>query len=162
VQDEITEAIVAAIEPQVYAAENFRAQRKLPESLDAWDLVMRALTHFWRMTQEDNRTAQQLLDQAVAIDPRYAQALAGLAVSHIFGAQMGWEDAATITPIATRAALAAVQSDSEDPWAYLALAFVYPYLERIEDSLTAFESTLRLNPSFSLAHGCYGLVLSWL
>jgi len=46
VQDEITEAIVATIEPQLYAAENFRAQRKAPESLDAWDLVMRALSHY--------------------------------------------------------------------------------------------------------------------
>ena len=42
-QDEITDAIVAAIEPQIYAAENFRAKRKPPNSLDAWDLVMRAL-----------------------------------------------------------------------------------------------------------------------
>ena len=40
VQDEITEAIVAAIEPQVYAAEIPR-QPQAPESLDAWDLVMR-------------------------------------------------------------------------------------------------------------------------
>ena len=43
VQDEITKLIVAAIEPHLYAAENFRAQRKPPGSLDAWDLVMRAL-----------------------------------------------------------------------------------------------------------------------
>ena len=35
VQDEITDAIVAAIEPQLYAAENFRAQQKPPGSLDA-------------------------------------------------------------------------------------------------------------------------------
>ena len=55
IQDEITEAVVAAIEPQVYANESFRAQRKAPENLDAWDLVMRALSHFWRMTREDNR-----------------------------------------------------------------------------------------------------------
>jgi TolB-like protein/Tfp pilus assembly protein PilF len=162
VQDEITEAIVAAIEPQVFAAENFRAQRKLPESLDAWDLVMRALSHFWRMTAEDNRAAQELLEQAVAIDPNYAQALAVLAVSRIFGAHMGWEQTATATPVASRAALAAVQADSDDPWAYLALAFVYPHLGRLEDALAAFESALRLNPSFSLAHGCHGLVLSWL
>jgi TolB-like protein len=46
VQDEITDAIVAAIEPQLYAAENFRAKRKPPENLDAWDLVMRALSHY--------------------------------------------------------------------------------------------------------------------
>jgi TolB-like protein len=57
VQDEITEAIVAAIEPQIHAAENFRAQRKPPESLDAWDLVMRALSHYWRVTREDNLVA---------------------------------------------------------------------------------------------------------
>ena len=51
VQDEITESIVAAIEPQLYAAENFRAQRKPPDSMDAWDLVMRALSHYWRVTR---------------------------------------------------------------------------------------------------------------
>src|SRR6516162_7101159 len=54
VQDEITESIVAAIEPQLYAAENFRAQRKAPDSTDAWDLVMRALSHYWRVTRQDN------------------------------------------------------------------------------------------------------------
>jgi TolB-like protein len=58
VQDEITEAIVAAIEPQLYAAEYFRAHRKPPDSLDAWDLVMRALSHFWRVTRQDNVVAQ--------------------------------------------------------------------------------------------------------
>ena len=44
VQDEITEAIVAAIEPQIYAAEKFHSRRKPPNSMDAWDLVMRALS----------------------------------------------------------------------------------------------------------------------
>ena len=62
VQDEITEAIVAAIEPQLYAAENFRAKRKHPDSMDAWDLVMRALSHYWRVTRQDNLVAQALLE----------------------------------------------------------------------------------------------------
>ena len=65
VQDEITEAIVAAIEPQLYAAENFRAQRKPPDSMDAWDLVMRALSHYWRVTRQDNVVAQALLEKAI-------------------------------------------------------------------------------------------------
>src|SRR5437868_10137971 len=131
VQDQITEAIVAAIEPQLYAAENFRARRKPPNSLDAWDLLMRALSHFWRVTREDNLLAQGLLEQAIAIDPNYAQALAVFAVSHTFGAQMAWEDAATATPVAERAALAAIRTDSEDPWAHLGLACAYVYLGRI-------------------------------
>ncbi len=152
VQDEITEAIVATIEPKLYAAENFRAQRKAPESLDAWDLVMRALAHFWRVTREDNAVTQALLEKAIVIDPNYAQALAVLAVSHTFGARMDWEDAATARPTAERAALAAVQADGEDPWAHLALACARGYRDRLEDSLAAFEQALRLNPNFALAH----------
>src|SRR5258707_533802 len=86
VQDEITESIVAAIEPQLYAAENFRARRKPPGSLDAWDLVMRALSYYWRVTRQDNVVAQALLEKAIAIDPNYGQALGVLATSHIFRA----------------------------------------------------------------------------
>ena len=41
---EITQAIVAAIEPQLYTAEGFRAGRKAPDNMDAWDLVMRGLS----------------------------------------------------------------------------------------------------------------------
>ena len=74
VQDEITEAIVAAIEPQLYAAESFRAKRKPPDSMDAWDLVMRALSHYWRVTRQDNVVAQALLEKATAFDPNYGQA----------------------------------------------------------------------------------------
>jgi TolB-like protein/cytochrome c-type biogenesis protein CcmH/NrfG len=161
VQDEITEAIVAAIEPQLYAAENFRAQRKPPESLDAWDLVMRALSHYWRVTREDNMAAQALLKQAIALDPNYGQALGVLSVSLAFDAHMGWADAATTVPAAERAALAAIRADSEDPWAHLALATVYVNLGRLEDSLAEFELALRLNPNFSLAQGYYGLGLSY-
>ena len=44
-----------AIEPQIYAAENFRARRKPPERLDAWDLAMRALAHYGRVTRRGQR-----------------------------------------------------------------------------------------------------------
>jgi TolB-like protein len=161
VQDEITEAIVAAIEPQVYAAENFRAKRKSPDSMDAWDLVMRALSHYWRVTRQDNVVAQALLEKATAIDPSYGQALGVLATSHTFSAHMGWEEMATASPVAERAALAAILADSEDPWAHHALGCVYLFTRRFDDSLAEFELALRLNPNFSLAQGYYGLALSY-
>jgi tetratricopeptide (TPR) repeat protein len=103
---------------------------------------------------------QMLVEQAIAIDPNDAQAFALSAVSHTFGAHMGWEDAATASPIARQAALSAVRADGADPWAHLALACAYAYMGMIE-SLTAFEAALRLNPNFSLAQGYYGLALSW-
>ena len=140
VQDEITEAIVAAIEPQLYAAENFRAQRKPPDSMDAWDLVMRALSHYWRVTRQDNVVAQALLEKAIAIDPNYGQALGVLATSHTFSAHMGWADMATAVPIAERAALAAIRADSEDPWAHHALGLrlsVHAALRRLAGRVRA-------------------------
>jgi TolB-like protein/cytochrome c-type biogenesis protein CcmH/NrfG len=161
VQDGITEAIVAAIEPQLYAAESFRARRKPPDSMDAWDLVMRALSYYWRVTRQDNVVAQALLEKAIAIDPNYGQALGVLATSQTFGAHMGWADMATTLPIAERAALAAILADSADPWAHNALGCVYLFVRRFDDSLAEFELALQLNPSFSLAQGYYGLALSY-
>src|SRR5262249_56778115 len=69
VQDEITEAIVAAIEPQLYAAEEFHARRKPPDSMDAWDLVMRALSHYWRRTRQETPGPQALVATGSSSDP---------------------------------------------------------------------------------------------
>ena len=161
VQDEITEAIVAAVEPQLYAAENFRATHKPPDNMDAWDLLMRALSHYWRVTRQDNVAAQALLEKAVTIDQNYGRALGVLATSHTFGAHMGWEELAVAAPIAERAAQSAIRTDGEDPWAHQALGCVYLFARRFDDSLAEFETALDLNPNFSLAQGYYGLTLSY-
>jgi TolB-like protein/Tfp pilus assembly protein PilF len=161
VQDEITDAIVAAIEPQIYVAENFRARRKPPNSLGAWDLVMRALSHYWRVTRSDHLAAQELLQRAIAIDPHYGQALSLLATSYMFGVHLGWADIVTAAPLAERAALAAIDADSEDAWAHTALGSVCFSTRRLDDSLAEFELALQLNPNFSLAQGYYALALSY-
>jgi len=161
VQDEITEAITASIEPQLFAAENFHAKRRAPDSMDAWGLVMRALSHFWRLTQRDYIVAQQLLEKAIAIDPGYGQALGVLATTHAFCAYNGWADMATSVPLAERAALAAIRADSEDPWAHHALGCVHVLLRRFDDSLAEFELALSLNPNFALAQSVYGLALAF-
>lgn len=161
VQDEITQAVVAAVEPQLYAAENFRARRKTPDNMDAWDLVMRALSHYWRVTRQDNLVAQALLEKAISVDPAYGQALSLLAACHTFSAHMGWEEMSKAVPTAERAALAAIRADSEDAWAHYALASVYLFHRRFDDCIAEFELALRLNPSFSPARGIYGVALSY-
>jgi tetratricopeptide (TPR) repeat protein len=64
-------------------------------------------------------------------------------------------------PIAERAALAAIRADSEDAWAHNALGHVHLFARQFENSLAEFETALRLNPSFALAQGYYGLSLSY-
>jgi TolB-like protein len=161
VQDEITEAIVAAIEPQLYAAEHFRARRKPPSSMDAWELVMRALAHYGQVSVRDQEIVQELLQQAIAIDPNYSQALGLLSASYTFGAHMGWGDPAIVVPLAERAALAAVRLDGEDPWAHHALGAVHLILRRFDDALGALELALHLNPSFAHAQNYYAAALAF-
>ncbi len=161
VQDEIIESIVAAIEPQLYAAENFRARRKPPGSLDAWDLVMRALSHYWRVTRQDTVVAQALLEKAIAMDPNYAQALGLLADSYAFGAHMGWTDLTTVEQIAEPAALAAVLADSADPWAHYALGGVYLITRRFDSALAELKLALDLNPNFAQAQNYYAAALTF-
>jgi len=122
---------------------------------------MRALSHYWRVTRQDNMVAQALLEKATALDPNYGQALGLLAGSHTFTAHMGWADMATVMPVAERAARAAILADSEDPWAHHALGCVHLHSRRFEDSLAEFDLALRLNPNFSLAQGYYGLTLTY-
>jgi TolB-like protein/Tfp pilus assembly protein PilF len=161
VQDEITEAIVAAVEPHLYAAESFRAQHKPPGSLDAWDLVMRALSHFWRVTRQDNTVAQALLEKATDIDPHYGKALGLLANSRIFGAHMGWAPMGSVMDKAMREALAAVEADSEDAWAHHGLAYSYLFARRFDDAIAEFELALRLNPNFAFSQAFYAVTLCY-
>jgi TolB-like protein/Flp pilus assembly protein TadD len=160
-QDEITTAIVAAIEPKIYAAENFHARRKAPNSLDAWDLVMRSLSHYWRVTRQDHLIAQALLERAIALDPDYGQALSVLAASHMRGVHLGWEDLATAAEPAERAALRAVDVAGDDAWARTALGSVYFSTGRLDDAIAEFETALQLNPNFCMAYGYYALALCY-
>jgi adenylate cyclase len=74
-QDRITASVIGSIQPSIRAAEIERARRKRPDSLDAYDLVMRALPHVWSLDQASNETASQLLGEALRLDPTYPLAL---------------------------------------------------------------------------------------
>jgi TolB-like protein len=75
-QDRLTEAVAFAIEPNVLFAESARAERKT-SNLGAYDLCLRAAPLAYRMTKiEDFEKARGLVEQAVALDPDYADAKA--------------------------------------------------------------------------------------
>ena len=73
-QDEITDSVVATIEPQLYAAENLRLRSKPPESLDAWGCVVRAMPFIWAWVSQTDDTGINLLKRAIELDPGYARA----------------------------------------------------------------------------------------
>lgn len=80
-QDEITTAIAARIEPEVGAAERMRADRKAVPALQAWDFFRLGTKHFYKSTPADNREAQRLLRRAIELDPYLAEAYGFLSYS---------------------------------------------------------------------------------
>jgi adenylate cyclase len=74
-QDSVTDSLVRAIAPTVRDAELARARRKRPADMGAYDYYLRALPHWYEMTRDGSDEALRLLDQALALDPSFAQAL---------------------------------------------------------------------------------------
>jgi adenylate cyclase len=83
VQDEITEAVTISIAPAIADAEQHRALRKPPESLDAWAAYQRGLWHLDKATPEDNVLAERFFQQAIDLDPNFADGYCGLAVAQL-------------------------------------------------------------------------------
>ena len=156
VQDEITESVVASIEPQLYAAENRRFQSKPPGSLDAWGHVMRAMPRIWTWGEEDSETALEDLRRAIAIEPDYARAHSLLAWTYITGSHMGWVSFADVFSLALESERRSVEFDGEDPWAHLALGYVHMLSRRFKPAIEELEETIRLNPNFALGHMVLG------
>jgi TolB-like protein len=88
-QDQFTASVVAAIEPRLRLAEIERLKHKPTANLDAYDLVLRAHQLADEFTAESMATALRHLEEALAIDPRYAAAMALAAYCRALLVQQG-------------------------------------------------------------------------
>jgi TolB-like protein/class 3 adenylate cyclase len=157
IQDEITTGVVGSIGPELLAAEHARASRKPPQSLDAWECVIRALFQSSQQSEEGSSNALALLDRAIAADPGYAQALGMKAWILVFRAFQGWEEMGAALGQAKTLIARAVTADADEPWPYLAQGMV-GYATRDNGlAVTALQRAVTLNPNFVNAHGLLGI-----
>jgi adenylate cyclase len=79
-QDEVTVAVVSAIQPKMLQTEIALAMRRRPENLTAYDFYLRARQQFYLTTREGLAEAIRLAHRALELDPRFGlvAALAGL------------------------------------------------------------------------------------
>ncbi len=160
-QDELTLSVVGAIEPSLRQAEIERARRKRPDSLDAWDLYLRALPFAATAMPEDADKALLLLEQAVALDPDYAIAHAMIAWCHEQRYLRGGLREET-RAAASRHARIAIATGREDAPALAMAGFVVGVVEHdYETALDALDRSLALSPSSALALGFSSIIRAW-
>jgi adenylate cyclase len=158
VQDEITERVVAAIEPELYAAEHIRSQRKPQQSLDAWECIIRALAYVGQSTRAGGEEAEALCRRAIAIAPDYGQAHSLLAWVILRRTAPSQLDA--VLPEASAEARTALRLDERDPWAHIVQGSVLFRMRRHEEAERSYRRALECNPNSALAHAALGYALA--
>jgi adenylate cyclase len=160
-QDEISLSVVGAIEPSLRDAEIERIKRKRPDSLDAYDLVLRAIPYVYAAMPKEAAKAVPVLEQALTLDANYATAHGLLAWCHeILFVRAGLKEENRVAAISH--ARAAITNGRDDATALALGAFAIGMVEHDRvPAIEAFERALALSPSsaFTLFLGC--IVLAW-
>ena len=159
-QDEMTQTIAGAVEPELSAAERERAARKAPDNLDAWETFQRGLWHLWHFSKNDFADAQRILRRAQELDPGFATAYAYESYCHFLDTILGFSEAPEESlSAALSLAKKALAVDDKDPMAYFALGRVYSLRGKHDASVSELETAIALNPSFAQAYHGLGSVL---
>ena len=152
-QDQVASSVVAAIEPKLRKSEIERATRKPTESLDAYDLYLRALGRLHNFTEGDLSEAIALSRRALTLDPSYAPAAAMIAFCRVFQRIQNWGSVAE-AEVAEGARLArqAIEAGKDDPDALWMGGFSMPSLAGDKATAeSAVDRALLLNPNSAYA-----------
>lgn len=159
-QDRIAESAAGAIEPKLRYAEVERVRRKPTESLEAYDLWLRALALFGEFTRESLAAAQRYLTQALTIDPDYALAMASSAYYHAHAHFQGWLQPGEPEPArALELAYRAVRLGANEPNILWQAGFaVWTFEQSGSRSLELMRRSLQINPNSAAALAMSGWV----
>ena len=162
-QDELTRAIVATLPGRLGAAEEQRLRRKPPRDMAAFDYLLAGKIHHHRGTLEDNAEALRLLDKAIELDPRLAQAYAWKACTLGQAAERGFS-----TPRAEyfRRSLEAINKavalDENDVECHRLLCEVCIETRQLDQAMAHNERALAMNPNDPRLVSQKGELLTWL
>jgi len=151
IQDRIVGSIVSSLQSRLVLVEQQRALSKPTESLEAYDLVLRARSLLERETRRENREARELLERALVLDPDYMDILVALGEAEVQRALYGWiqdpREAMRRAEERARRVLASPDVRTHAS-AYVLLARIYSNLGgRAEEALEAADRAIALNAS---------------
>lgn len=154
VREEIRSRILAALEIQIPLHEAALARLTVTENLDAWSAYHLGLQHMYRFNRKDNAAATAMFQQAVARDPGFARAHAGLSFVHFQTAFMHYtDDLAGEIALARRFAMRGLELDPIDPFVNFTMGRTFWLDGELESSLAWLERATSISPNY--AQGIY-------
>jgi adenylate cyclase len=162
IQDELTRAVVTAIDDVLGLHERERAGRLAPERLSTWETYHRGMWHFFRNTFDDYQEAGRLLLEAARLDPKSALLRTGLALRDLAGGWM-FEPARRMEWLKTgrEHAHVAATINPRDSMARALYGQALLNWGEHEAALRETTAAVELNPNNSWAHGLHAGVLGY-
>src|SRR5258707_408408 len=151
-EDRITEQVAGALQPSIRIAEIERSRRKRPQDLGSYAFTMRAMPHVWALEKEESAKALELLEKALAIDPKYPLALSLAGWCHAQRAVYNWaDDIAESQAMARRLAERAAEMSGDDPVTLAVLGAVHTFVRNHGTARVLLERAVTLDPNAAWA-----------
>jgi tetratricopeptide (TPR) repeat protein len=153
-REDIRSRVLTALEIQIPVHEAALARLGTSEDLSAWSAYHLGLQHMYRFNRVDNGAAAVLFQRAVALDPSFARAHAGLSFIHFQTAFMRYtDDIAGETVRARRCAERGLELDPLDPFVNFTMGRTFWLDGDLQSSLGWLERSTTISPHF--AQGIY-------
>jgi TolB-like protein/Flp pilus assembly protein TadD len=152
VREQLTQAVLAALELQIPLNEAQRARLASPDNLDAWSAYHLALRQMYLFSREGTARAAILFERATVLEPSFARAYAGLSFAHFEKAFLSFaENAQEAADLARRYAETSLEHDPLDPFCNLVMGRAFWLTGDLEASLPWLERANQLNPNYAQA-----------
>ena len=161
-QDEVILKITSAMSVNLAAGEQARAWAQGTKSLEAYLKLMQGREYLRKGNRESNALVRRMAEEAIALDPKYAEAYVLLGATHAFEVFLGTsrspKDSIAKAIELTQKALA---MNGSLPEARSRLGVLYSFSGRYDEGISEAERGVELDPNSGQANYNLGIVLKW-
>ena len=156
-QSEIARDVSTKLKTKLSGAEEQKITKTSTANTEAYQLYLKGLFYWNKRTPESLKSSLDYYNQAIAKDPSYALAYAGMALTYVLLPEYSAGDPADSMTKAKAAANKALELDNSLAEAHTALAYVlYSYERNLPESEREFRRAIELNPNYATAHQWFG------
>jgi DNA-binding winged helix-turn-helix (wHTH) protein/TolB-like protein/Tfp pilus assembly protein PilF len=162
IQNEISRSLVEQLPGKISDAERQRFAKRYTHSLEAYEYFLRGRELFLIRQTEENHQARAFYSKALELDPRFARAYAGLAMTYVMDYYYhGSVDSSASLVRALELAETARLIDPDIPEVYWALGFVHTRSRRHDRAIESLQKAIELNRSYADAYGLLGGIYTY-
>ncbi len=167
-QDEITMRIMRGARVELTEGEQARVwmRKGRTDNLQAFEKNLQGQTFFRRGTKQDNDTARQIFEEAIALDPNFIWPYVNLGMTHWMDARNGWSEIpAKSLQMAFELTQKALAMDDSIDIGHSLLGGIYLVKRQYDEALAEAERAVALNPNGADAYfflaGIVGALGRW-